>query len=98
MPTPYHSLPEHFPHSPYAAACAAEQAMGDQWQVFPGPWGVTGHLFNSEHTPFTVGVCEAGSLYIRNDERGDSIHVPVNSHTPLTKIGQTIAELINDLF
>lgn len=60
--------------------------------------GVTGHLHNADHTPFTVGVCEAGDLYVRNDELGDSAHLRLSSTADLKSLGQAVADVIGDLY
>jgi hypothetical protein len=98
MPTSFYDQPEEHPHSLYAVALAAVEALGDQWGALPGPWGTTGHIHDADRIPFTIGVCEAGLLYIRNDRRGDSVHVPVKSDTDLKTIGEAIAELIGHLY
>ncbi|WP_435220624.1 hypothetical protein [Streptomyces sp. Tue6028] len=98
MTTSFHQQSTEQPHTPYEIACAAVTAMGDQWGVRPGPWGRTGHLRNADHTPFTVGVCEAGYLYLRNDELGDSVHLPLSSTADLPTLGQAIANVIGELF
>jgi hypothetical protein len=98
MPTSFYDQPEEHPHSPYDIARAAVEALGDQWGALPGPWGITGHIHDADRTPFTIGVCEAGVLYIRNDERGDSSHLAMDSNTDLETIGQAIADLIGHLY
>ncbi|MEU6071851.1 MULTISPECIES: hypothetical protein [Streptomyces] len=98
MPTSFYDQPEEHPHSPYAVALAVVAVLGDQWGALPGPWGTTGHLHDADRIPFTIGVCEAGSLYIRNDTRGDGAHVPVKSDADLNTIGEAIAELIGRLY
>ncbi|UFQ99721.1 hypothetical protein KBP30_41585 [Streptomyces sp. Go40/10] len=98
MADSFHQQPETVPHTPYAVACAAVEFLGDQWGALPGPWGVTGHLHNADHIPFTVGVCEAGDLYIRNDLQGDSRHLRFRSTADITLIGRTIAAVIGDLY
>ncbi|MFJ9662910.1 hypothetical protein ACIRPR_33785 [Streptomyces griseoflavus] len=87
------------PHSPYTVARAALEFLGDQWTVLPGPWGTTGHLRSPDRIPFTVGVCEAGHLYLRNDSAGDSTHLPYESRggDPAV-IGRAIAEAIGGLY
>ncbi|MFF3406657.1 hypothetical protein ACFYW8_10655 [Streptomyces sp. NPDC002742] len=98
MPTSFHRQPEQHPHTVYATARAALEFLGDQWGALPGPCGATGHLHNADHIPFTVGVCEAGHLYLRNDAQGDSVHLPFTSTDDPTAIGQAIAKVIGDLY
>ncbi|WP_237329956.1 hypothetical protein [Streptomyces sp. BA2] len=62
------------------------------------PLGTTGHLCSGDRVPFTIGVCEAGHLYIRNDAQGDSAHLPFTSTADLPAIGQAIAEVVGGLY
>ncbi|MFJ5779332.1 hypothetical protein [Streptomyces sp. NPDC093094] len=98
MPEAYYELPETFPHTLYDVARAACEALGDQWQVLPGHWGVTGHLRSPDRIPFTIGVCGAGSLYLRNDLRGNSAHLPAAAESDPAVIGQAVADLIGHLY
>ncbi|MCT9003499.1 hypothetical protein [Streptomyces rhizosphaerihabitans] len=98
MATSFYQQPEQHPYTPYEVACAALEFLGDQWGALPGPWGRTGHLRSGDHVPFTVGVCEAGHLYIRNDAQGDSAHLPFASTADLAAVGQAIAEAVDDLY
>jgi hypothetical protein len=63
----------------------------------PAPGGSPA-TYDADRTPFTIGICEAGVLYIRNDERGDSAHRAMDSNTDLETIGQAIADLIGHLY
>lgn len=99
MARSYFEQPRQQPYTPYTVARAALEFLGDQWSALPGPWGTTGHLHSPDRTPFTVGVCEAGHLYLRNDFLGDSTHLPYepNGGDP-AHIGRAIAEAIGDLY
>ncbi|MEU2857620.1 hypothetical protein ABZ672_04205 [Streptomyces mirabilis] len=98
MATSFYEQPEQHPHTPYDVVRAALEFLGDQWGALPGPWGTTGHLRSGDRIPFTVGVCEAGDLYIRNDAQGDSVHLPFTSTDDLPAIGQAIAEVVGALY
>lgn len=98
MATSFYEQPKQHPHTPYAVACAALEFLGDQWSALSGPWGTTGHLRSGDRIPFTVGVCGAGDLYIRNDAQGDSVHLPFTSTADLPAIGQAIAEVVGELY
>lgn len=98
MATSFYRQPRRHPHTPYDVARAALEFLGDQWGVLPGPWGRTGHLRSGDCIPFTVGVCEAGDFYIRNDAQGDSVHLPFTSTADLAVIGQAIAEAVGTLY
>lgn len=97
MTTSFHDHPQTPPHTPYDIARAAVDALGDQWGALPGPLGVTGHLHNDDRTPFTVGICEAGELYVRNDALGDSAHLPLSITADLKTLGEAIADVLPDL-
>lgn len=98
MARSFFQQPEQIPHTPYAVAQAALEFLGDQWSALPGPWVRTGHLRNADRIPFTVGICEAGHLYLRNDAQGDSVHLPFRSTSDLTAIAQAIADTVGDLY
>ncbi|MGW0730883.1 hypothetical protein [Streptomyces mirabilis] len=85
-------------HSPYAVACAAAEALGDQWRALPGPGLVTGHLHSGDRVPFTVGVCEAGDFYIRNDSVGDSRHLLVDPTADLPSLGAAVARVVGHIY
>ncbi|WP_086798753.1 hypothetical protein [Streptomyces caniscabiei] len=84
--------------TPYQVAQAAAVILGDQWGVRPGPMGTTGHLHNADWTPFTVGVCEAGHLYVRNDEIGDSAHLPVTVTADVDALARAVVDVLGSLF
>ncbi|GGY05074.1 hypothetical protein [Streptomyces minutiscleroticus] len=97
MPTSFLQQPEE-PVSPFEVARAALVLLGDQWGVLPGPMGTTGHLHNGDGTPFTVGVCEAGHLYVRNDSQGDAAHLPVPPTADLAALAHAVARILPELF
>ncbi|MFI9825254.1 hypothetical protein ACIHFC_33175 [Streptomyces sp. NPDC052013] len=98
MAKSFYEQPTQHPNTPYGIARASLEFLGDQWSALPGPWGRTGHLHNADRFPFTVGVCEAGHLYLRNDFLGDSTHLPYDSSAAPALIGQAIAEAIGALY
>ncbi|WP_328868628.1 hypothetical protein OHT76_44090 [Streptomyces sp. NBC_00287] len=60
---------------------------------------MTGHIWDADRIRFTVGVCEAGHLYVRNDSRGDSTHLlDTEPDADLVTLGQAIADVIGDLY
>ncbi|MFJ5780408.1 hypothetical protein [Streptomyces sp. NPDC093094] len=54
---------------------------------------MTGHLRSPDRILFTLGIREAGSLYLRNDTTGNSAHLPATAHTSPAVTGQTAADL-----
>ncbi|MFC7512624.1 hypothetical protein ACFQV4_29835 [Streptomyces thermocarboxydus] len=97
MARSFFEQPREQPHALHRGARRLE-FLGDQWTALPGPWGTTGHLRSPDRIPFTVGVCEAGRLYLRNDSAGDSTHLPYDSSADLAGIGRAIAEAIGGLY
>ncbi|MCX4429500.1 hypothetical protein [Streptomyces mirabilis] len=76
----------------------AVSLLGDQWGAAEGPGGRTGHL-RTDHTVFTIGVCEAGDVFLRNDEIGDVMHLPyVNANSSPDDIAEQVAEYVGDLY
>lgn len=98
MPTSFHQQPSQHPYNPYDVAVAALEFLGDQWGALPGPWGLTGHLHSGDWVPFTIGVCEVGDLYIRNDSQGDARHLPGSSTDDVATLGRAVAEVIGELY
>ncbi|MET8292195.1 hypothetical protein ABZV80_44940 [Streptomyces sp. NPDC005132] len=98
MPTPTHAF--NWTHMPFdedeanpgslllTAAQTAVTLLGDQWGAAEGPAGRTGHLRSGSHDVFTLGVCEAGGVFLRNDGTGDVMHLP---HADATSSADTIA-------
>lgn len=86
------------PPTPYEVALAALDLLGDQWGVEPGPMGVTGRLHNADWTHFTVGVCDAGCMYVRNDENGDSAHLRPKVTAGTAALAQALHDVIDSLF
>jgi len=95
-PIPFHRQP--IPRfSLFEISEDATEILGDQCGVDPGPWAQTGHL-RCNGTPFTIGICEAGDLYVRNDETGDAVHLPhVTPDNERRAIAQAIADTIGAL-
>ncbi|MFJ5779721.1 hypothetical protein [Streptomyces sp. NPDC093094] len=80
MPGTYSEQPKTFPHNPYDIARVACAALGRDRAPEP-----------PDRILFTLGICEAGTLYLRNDTTGNSTHLP-------TTTGQTTADLIGRLY
>ncbi|MFJ2007794.1 hypothetical protein [Streptomyces chartreusis] len=59
--------------------------------------GTTGHLRHDAAIPFTVGVCEAGHFYVRNEESGASTHLPVSTTAELDTLANALCDVIGDL-
>lgn len=77
----------------------AATLLGDQWGAAAGPGGRTGHLRNGFHDVFTIGVCEAGDVFLRNDVVGDVRHLPhVDATSSPDRIAEAVASHIGDLF
>ncbi|MFF4542239.1 hypothetical protein [Streptomyces aureus] len=73
--------------------------LGDQWGAAEGPGGRTGHLRNAHQDVFTIGVCEAGCVFLRNDVSGDVMHLPhVNADSSADEITEAAHEHIGELF
>ncbi|MFD9464275.1 hypothetical protein [Streptomyces sp. NPDC060027] len=81
------------------AAQRAVSLLGDQWGAAAGPGGRTGHLRNAHHDVFTIGVCDAGDVFLRNDVTGDVRHLPhADAHSSPDDIAEQVAEYIGDLY
>ncbi|MFE2603678.1 hypothetical protein ACFXDI_10060 [Streptomyces mirabilis] len=79
-------------------AQGAVSLLGDQWGAAAGPGGRTEHL-RTNHTVFTIGVCEAGDVFLRNDQIGDVRHLPhVNANSSPDDIAEQVAEYIGELY
>ncbi|MEU2588245.1 hypothetical protein ABZ612_36400 [Streptomyces avermitilis] len=84
---------------PLAVAQKAVELLGDQWGAAAGPAGRTGHLRNACHDVFTIGVCEAGAVFFRNDVLGDAMHLPqVDAYSSPDRIAEAVADHIGDLY
>ncbi|MCX4993397.1 hypothetical protein [Streptomyces sp. NBC_00568] len=82
----------------FTVACAAVLLLGDQWGAAAGPGGRTGHL-RTNHTVFTIGVCEAGGIFLRNDNEGDVRHLPhVDANSSPDDIAEAVAAHVGDLY
>ncbi|MFJ2397470.1 hypothetical protein ACIOTI_32590 [Streptomyces sp. NPDC087843] len=76
----------------------AVERLGDQWGAAAGPGGRSGHL-RTNHTVFTIGVCDAGDIYLRNDVIGDVRHLPhVNANSSPDDIAEAVAAHVGDLY
>ncbi|MEU1567229.1 hypothetical protein ABZ504_43910 [Streptomyces mirabilis] len=81
-----------------AVAQKAVERLGDQWGAAVGPGGRTGHL-RTDHTVFTIGVCEAGDVFLRNDKIGDVMHLPhVNANSSPDDIAEAVAQHVGHLY
>ncbi|MFF1517102.1 hypothetical protein [Streptomyces sp. NPDC058305] len=82
----------------FTVARKAVLRLGDQWDAAAGPGGRTGHL-RTNHTVFTIGVCEAGDIYLRNDTNGDVRHLPhVDANSNPDGIADAVCDHIADLY
>lgn len=72
--------------------------LGDQWGAECGPWATTGHLRGWDRTPFTIGVNPTGELFVRNDQLGDALPLPVKPTDDLDTIARAVAEIIGHLY
>ncbi|MGW3820069.1 hypothetical protein [Streptomyces sp. NPDC005046] len=82
----------------FTVARKAVEMLGDQWGAAAGPGGRTGHL-RTNHTVFTIGVCEAGDVYLRNDDSGDVRHLPhVDANSSPDDIAEAVTLHIGDLY
>ncbi|MGW0969953.1 hypothetical protein [Streptomyces sp. NPDC002516] len=70
-----------------------------QWGAAEGPGGRTGHLRSAEWGVFTIGVCEAGCVFLRNDTSGAVMHLPhVDADSSANEITEAAHEHIDELF
>ena len=109
MPDPFTFEWEHAPfhdeqqpdNGPLLVAAVREAVtlLGDQWGAAAGPAGRTGHLRNAHNDVFTVGVCEAGAVFLCNNVAGDVMHLPhVDAHSSPARVAEAIADHIGDLY
>lgn len=96
-PVSYHEQPVP-PFTPYDVAKAALKYCGDQWGAEPGPWATTGHLRAWDLTPFTIGVNPTGELFVRNDQLGDALPLPVEPTDDLDTVARAVAEIVGHLY
>ncbi|MFI6340765.1 hypothetical protein [Streptomyces sp. NPDC050535] len=83
----------------HTVAQKAVEQLGDQWGAAAGPGGRTGHLRNAHQDVFTIGVCEAGDVFLRNDVIGDVRHLPhVNANSSPEDIANAVALHVSDLY
>ncbi|MFE7077123.1 hypothetical protein ACFU96_44265 [Streptomyces sp. NPDC057620] len=82
-----------------AIAQKAVEQLGDQWSAAAGPGGRTGHLRNAYGDVFTIGVCEAGDVFLRNDVAGSVRHLPhVDPYSDLDEIANAIVLHVGDMY
>ncbi|MFE9769805.1 hypothetical protein ACFYPC_35675 [Streptomyces sp. NPDC005808] len=82
-----------------AVAQKVVERLGDQWGAAAGPGGRTGHLRYAHHDVFTIGVCEAGDVFLRSDVAGDVRHLPhVTANSSPDDIADAVAIHVGDLY
>ncbi|CAM5717801.1 MULTISPECIES: hypothetical protein [Streptomyces] len=96
-PVSFHNL-DVPPFTPYDIAKAALTYLGDQWGAEPGPWATTGHLRAWDGTPFTIGAQPTGELFLRNDQLGDTLALPVKPTDDLDTIARAVDETVGHLY
>lgn len=96
-PLSYHTQPVPT-FTPYDVAKASLDHLGDQWVAHPGPWATTGHLRGWDGTPFTIGVNPTGELFVRNEQLGDALPLPVVPTDDLDHIARAVADIIGALY
>ncbi|MET8411702.1 hypothetical protein ABZV34_27015 [Streptomyces sp. NPDC005195] len=80
-------------------AQGAVTLLGDQWSAAEGPAGRTGHVRSGSRDVFTIGVCEAGAVFLRNDGTGDVMHLPhTDAESDVDAIAEQVAEYIGHLY
>ncbi|MET7746486.1 hypothetical protein [Streptomyces sp. NPDC005385] len=82
----------------FTAARKTVETLGDHLSAAAGPGGRTAHL-RTGGTVFTLGICDAGDIFLRNDEIGDVRHLPhVNANSSPDAIAEAVANHIGDLY
>ncbi|MER7982472.1 hypothetical protein [Streptomyces sp. NPDC095817] len=91
--------PAHVFNSPlFTAARKAVEFLGDQFGAAAGPGGRTAHL-RTQGVVFTLGICEAGDVYLRNEDIGDVIHLPhINANSSPNDIAEAVFNHIGDIY
>ncbi|WP_406834788.1 hypothetical protein ACICHK_00030 [Streptomyces sp. AHU1] len=75
------------------------ELLDGQWGAAEGPGGRTGHLRDAQQGVFTIGVCEAGCVFLRNDGSGAVMHLPhVDADSSADEISEVVHEHLHELF